>query len=403
MQLLLPLSLILLFIFLPLYLRKIANSIQLSNLLSDVVVCFGVGVLIGNTQSWWMPNTLHQELAFSIAETSTAASVLVAIPMLLMTSNISASIRYAPKFLISFGLCILAVLIATLFTIYCFPNLEYLSETAGCLVGVYTGGTPNMVAISYAIKAPNELFVILNTTDLFCSGLYFIFLTSIAKPFYSLFLSPSRLSQTNNYSPLNKEPILSDSLQDETKSSTKLLTNETILPIFKSLIFSFICIGVSVGLGLLFATPNGGINEMLLMIVLSTSSILLSFHPKIQGLKGVYEFAQYLLLIFALAVGFMADFTKLADVGITYLSFNAILVISLLILHLILGIWFKIDTDTFIITSTACVFGPPFIGQVCSAIKNKEMLAPGMALGVLGLIIGTYLGILVTNIIGYYF
>lgn len=391
MNILLATSFALLFVIAPFFLRKWGTQLKITQVFSDVLICFGIGILLGNTQQWWLPNTEHQQTAFATAETSTALSVLFAIPMLMMTSDIRACIRYAPKFLISFVLGIIAVLTATVIAVYMFPDLEELAKSAGCLVGVYVGGTPNMVAISYALKAPNELFVILNSTDLFCSGLYFLFLTAFAKPFFGLFLNATP-------PPQNTELNAANTL-DNTPFPPPALDKQHLKPLAIAAGLALLCIGLSVGLGLLFTTAEGKLNEMLLMVSLTTISIVFSFNSKIQSLKGIYEFAQYLLLIFAIAVGFMADFSKLASTGTTYLAFNIVFVLSLLSIHLLLAKLFKIDNDTFIITSTACVFGPPFIGQVCSAIKNKDMLAPGMALGVIGLIIGTYLGILVSNII----
>lgn len=401
MHLFLFISLVLFFIIVPHYLRKLGDKIQLTTILSDVVICFLVGILLGNTQQWWLPDAARQQLAFSIAETTTAVSVLFAIPMLLMTSDIRRAARYAPKFLLSFILCIVAVLFATILSVYLFPDLPNLAQTAGCMVGVYVGGTPNMVAISYALSAPHSLFVILNSTDLFCSGMLFLFITSIAKRFYGLFLPtfvPSTLETPTTNQPLLNDilappPMHSKHMLDETKFPPDSFTKAQLFPIVKALTLAILCILFSVAMSLFFPGADGNLNELLLMIVLSTTSILFSFSTNVQSLKGVYEFAQYLLLIFAVAVGFMANFSALAAAAPTYLAFNAVLVISLVVLHLIFAMIFKIDTDTFIVTAAACVFGPPFIGQVCSAIKNKELLAPGMALGVLGLIIGTYLGI----------
>jgi len=413
MNVLIPIVFTLGFIILPFFLRKLSQRINFANILSDVVVCFGIGIILGNTKQWWLPIEAYQATAFSIAEISTASSVLVAIPMLLMTSDIRASARYAPKFLLSFFLCIISVLLATVAVVYWAPELANLAEAAGCLVGVYIGGTPNMVAISYAVNAPHELFVILNSTDLFCSGIYFLFLTSVAQSFYGLFLpvfiSKKEIASIAHHKTEEIDPIL-DEFPKETTEAENNATDETIFPpkplnmdslnpLFKAFALAVVCIGISIGISFLIPNQDGSLNQMLLMVTLSTLSIVLSFYPKIQALKGVYDFAQYLLLIFAIAVGFMADFAKLADVGATYLIFNAALVIGLLVIHLVLATIFRIDKETFIITSTACVFGPPFIGQVCSVIKNKEMLAPGMALGVLGLVIGTYLGIIVTSIL----
>jgi uncharacterized membrane protein len=46
-----------------------------------------------------------------------------------------------------------------------------------------------------------------------------------------------------------------------------------------------------------------------------------------------------------------------------------------------------------IITSTAGVFGPAFIIPVAKALKNDEIILPGILCGILGYAIGNYLGI----------
>ena len=143
----------------------------------------------------------------------------------------------------------------------------------------------------------------------------------------------------------------------------------------------------------LFPTPQGELNELALMLTLSTTSIAFSFSPQLDNRDAVYAAAQYLLLIFAFALGYLVDFSALLETGTRYLAFNSILLVLLLVLHLMLARLAGIDADVFIITATACIMGPPFIGPVCRALRNKRLLAPGMALSVLGLMVGTYLGI----------
>ena len=64
-----------------------------------------------------------------------------------------------------------------------------------------------------------------------------------------------------------------------------------------------------------------------------------------------------------------------------------------ILLHFFLAAIFRIDRDTVIITSTAAIYGPAFIGPVANAIKNKEMIVPGITMGLLGYAIGNYIGI----------
>jgi uncharacterized membrane protein len=64
-----------------------------------------------------------------------------------------------------------------------------------------------------------------------------------------------------------------------------------------------------------------------------------------------------------------------------------------IVIHFALAKFFKVDVDTFIMTSTAAVFGPPFVGPIANVLKNREVVVSGMTAGVLGLAIGNYLGI----------
>jgi uncharacterized membrane protein len=63
-----------------------------------------------------------------------------------------------------------------------------------------------------------------------------------------------------------------------------------------------------------------------------------------------------------------------------------------ILLHFILAAIFRIDRDTVIITSTAAIYGPAFIGPVANAIKNRDIIGLGITIGLLGYAIGTYLG-----------
>jgi uncharacterized membrane protein len=43
--------------------------------------------------------------------------------------------------------------------------------------------------------------------------------------------------------------------------------------------------------------------------------------------------------------------------------------------------------------------GPPFIGQACAAINNRTLLPVGISLGLLGLAIANYVGVLVSYLL----
>lgn len=100
-----------------------------------------------------------------------------------------------------------------------------------------------------------------------------------------------------------------------------------------------------------------------------------------------------MLLVFALAMGSMANFSELLAASSALFWFCGFVVFSSILLHYLLAILFRVDRDTLIITSTAAIFGPVFIGPVANAIGNRELITVGISLGLIGYAIGNYLGL----------
>ena len=70
-----------------------------------------------------------------------------------------------------------------------------------------------------------------------------------------------------------------------------------------------------------------------------------------------------------------------------------------LALHALLCRLFRIDADTFVITSVAAILSPAFVPMAARALRNPAVLMSGMTTGILGFAIGNYLGIAVALIL----
>jgi uncharacterized membrane protein len=55
-------------------------------------------------------------------------------------------------------------------------------KVAGMLVGLYTGGTPNLAAIKTALNVDKDVYLAVHTSDIVLSALYLLAVMSIAKP-----------------------------------------------------------------------------------------------------------------------------------------------------------------------------------------------------------------------------
>ena len=66
-----------------------------------------------------------------------------------------------------------------------------------------------------------------------------------------------------------------------------------------------------------------------------------------------------------------------------------------LILHLILSKIFRINADDYLITTTAFIYSPPFVPVIAGALKNKDVIITGITVGIIGYVIGNYLGVMI--------
>jgi len=51
------------------------------------------------------------------------------------------------------------------------------------------------------------------------------------------------------------------------------------------------------------------------------------------------------------------------------------------------------NADYYLITTTSFIYSPPFVPIVAAALKNKDVIVTGITVGVVGYIIGNYLGV----------
>jgi uncharacterized membrane protein len=394
--------LLLVFLILPKFLVNINKKLSLNKWLSDIVICYALGILLGNTKwlwlySWGFDSTATIEMdqnLLSFSKELASISVILAIPLLLMINNVKEWLKHAGKNSFYFLIFSLSISTICLTVGYFFMNsIEQPAIAAGMMTGVYVGGTPNMVAISKALNADESMFTLLNATDTFCSALFFLFMLSVAKPLLCRVLPPFK----TNVNPLEILEEKTD-LEAYPFPPKKLHTN-LILPLLKATGLAIVAIALSIVPAILIPDSKGEMNSSILILALTSIGIILSFSEKIRQLPGVYNFAQYLLLVFGLSTGFLADFGQMIAEGGQFLLFNAVIIVAILVLNTLLAIMLRIDTDSFIVCSCANVLGPPFIAQTCAAIKNRELIPVGISLGLLGLALANYLGVLVYTIL----
>ncbi len=341
--------------------------------LSPVVWSYALGILFTNSHLF----TVNTSIATQIGN----ISILFAIPLLLYATDLIAWFRNAKNTVLSFALCIVAGLVSSTLMAFVFQDkMGDIWQLSAMLVGVYTGGTPNLNAIGLALGAEESMFILLNAADSVGGAAYIIFLSSFAPTLLAKIFPPFQSSQNQTLLQPNQSPTEQTSPQSPN------------LPSFLQAIGLTICV-IAASVGITYALSGGLDNIVLIILSLTTFSILASLSPKVRQIKGSFEIGEYILLIFCVAIGMLADFSKLIEEGGTILLFTLCVMSFAILLHYALAALCRIDRDTVMITSTAAIMGPIFVGQVASVINNKQLVFSGMATGLMGYAIGNYLGI----------
>jgi len=170
-----------------------------------------------------------------------------------------------------------------------------------------------------------------------------------------------------------------------------MLKRGRIIPLLKALGLALLIFVIAFVISLLL--PK--VSQMVVVILsITTLAIIASLVPWINKIEKTFQLGMYFILVFSFTVASMADLKVMFSIGflglfayISYAYFGS------LILHLILSKIFKVNADDFLITTTAFVFSPPFVPVVAGALKNKDVIITGITVGIIGYVIGNYLGV----------
>lgn len=348
----------------PWVLNKYLAGRKISTILSPVVMAYLIGIIIATFNL--IP--LNEQVNKYASE----VSIMVAIPLLLFNADIMGFLKQSKKAILSFIIAVSAAVFSSSLSAFFYKNdIDNAWQQAGMLIGVLTGGTANMQAVSVAIKG-EDLFVILNASEIFWGGILLLILTSFAHTALGKFL-PQYVYKDEEHG--NFDDVA--------------LTN------YKQM---FIGIGISILIVVMVMTTVyfffGGLDNSNMIIILLTSlGVTASFSENIRKLESSFIAAEYLLLVFCVSAGMRTDFVELVNTGGNVVLFAGFAMGLMVVLFLIFSRIAKIDRDTTIMMITATIYGPAFIGQIAKVINNKEIIILGMACGIMGYVVGNYLGI----------
>ena len=322
----------------------------------------------------------------TVAQDTLQAIGVLAFPLLLFSLNIRRWLKYAKEGFISMALAFVSIIVIIISGYLIFRNIVPDAwQIGGMLVGVYTGGTPNMVSLKLALDVDPTSFVMANTYDMLVGAATIIFFITAGPRVFRAFLRPFKKMADNN---VTDESIME---AESFENYSGMFKKEVLPRLLKGLGLAIIILGLSVGISILLF---GAIKDPVVILTITTLSIIASLFPWVNRMEKTFQLGMYFVLIFSLLVASMADLGAIFSLGMLgLLGFVTWCYFGSLLLHLLLSVIFKVDADNYLITTTAFVFSPPFVPVVAASLKNKEVIITGITVGIIGYIAGNYLGV----------
>ena len=374
------------FCVIPAVVLRLCQRFSLLGKIGPVLLLYGLGIIIGNIG-------LMPEQMPAVQELLSNAMVPLAIPLMLFGCTFNMKGARSQILALVTGMISVAAAVVVGYLIFG-RDLPEGAKIGGMLTGVYTGGTINLAALKTMLGVDDETYILINSYDILVSFLYLSFLLAIGIKLFRRFL-PNTLGE---FTAKDEKTIKAEMEKENRKPYRSLFTRVGAAYLAKLLGLTILIVGISAGVAL--ALPSSMFMTVFILM-LTTLGIGCSFIKKIHNMKYSYDFGMYFIYIFCIVVASMADLSKLDFAGgIGLLGYLLVAVFGSLLLQVIFAKIFKIDSDMMVIASVTFINSPPFVPMMAAAMKNKDVLIPGLTIGVIGYAVGNYLGFLMSQLLG---
>ena len=341
-----------------------------------------VGLLVANLTPW-----LHDTHLLETNNQIGNICIPIAIPLMLISCSLSSwSTGKALKAFFSGLVAVLTVSLAGFFLFRGNGDPRQFAQVCAVSVGIYTGGIPNMGAIAQGVGMDQATYLYVTSYDLIITGLYLVFVICFGKPLFRRLLGK----------PAEDTPAVAATGDSATPLSP--FVRHGVAPILALLIAV-----VSYLLSTLFSES---LSTPMLILILTTLSIAVSFLPLVrrinregregQGQPSSFTLGLYFVYLFCFTIANACDIRQMDLAGsLNILWYILFVIFGSLLLQILFSKLLKLDGDTTLVTSVALINSPPFVPLVAALLENKEVIVLGITIGLLGYMIGNYLGLAV--------
>ena len=241
------------------------------------------------------------------------------------------------------------------------------SVLAGVFTATFTGGSLNFVSVARTLQPPESLLLVATAADHVVFAIWFA---------VSLWLG-QRGSRSGPETPVPTPAAATH--QDAAGYGLALLW----------------------GLGVLLASQLVGLvlPAVPSILVLTTTALIAAQLPWGPSRRGCYEEGLLLIQPFFTVIGLSSPVGGLLGEGLPVLVYASWIVALQAAALLLLRRWRRWPLGETLVASQAAIGGPSTALALATSLKRGELALPAVAIGLLGYLVGTYLGLIASAVL----
>jgi uncharacterized membrane protein len=359
--------------------------------IGTVVLAYAVGIIASLCGVF---NFATPEVAASFSKLQSTImnlAVPLAIPLMLFNCDFKLWTKALPKTAWALVTGLAAVLVSVVSGYFIFRNrVPDPVNVSAMMTGIYTGGTVNFNALGASLGVDKSVMAIVLAFQMVITMPYIFFLLGGGFKIFRKLLPYKDVTHKGRTDEEHVETA-------DVENYRGMFEKKNFIGMMKGLGLSFIFLAIGAGLALLI---TGTLSELVIILTITTLSIIASFFKPIRELPKTFELGMFFILIFSVIVASMFNIHSVNG-GSLYIGGFVLWIMGVsVVLHLILCRIAKVSGDLFCVCQVGLLCSPPFVPPIAGAMKNKKVLISGIVVGLVGYAVGTYLGALLSLVLG---
>lgn len=359
--------------------------------IGTVVLAYAVGIIASLCGVFHFADPAAAASFTKLQSTIMSVAVPLAIPLMLFNCDFKLWTKALPKTAWALVTGIGAVVVSVVSGYFIFRNqVPEAAKVAGMMTGIYTGGTMNFNALGASLGVDRSVMAIVLAFQMVITTPYIFFLLGGGYKIFRKLLPYKDVTHRGRTDDGTVETA-------DVENYRGMLEKKNLLGMLKGLGLSIVFLAVGAGLAIL---TTGTLNELVVILTITTLSIIASFFKKVRELPKTFELGMFFILVFSVIVASMFNINSVNG-GSLYIGGFVLWIMGVSVaLHLILCRVAKVSGDLFCVCQVGLLCSPPFVPPIAGAMKNKKVLISGIVVGLVGYAIGTYTGALLAWLLG---